>query len=249
MLISSRDSGATGIGRRPIRSWPQRCSRSTTAMPHARTVPSSESTAGAGTRDVRRHSAPRRSRGARRQCRGGALRVFSRHRRSSTRTHSGCRGRQVFQSGSVLITAASASVTVSPGNGDRPGEHFVQHTAERPDVAARSSAAYPRPARGSCKRPCRAPPCRVAGTSVIGRRLVAGDVALGGISCLGKAEVEHLHRAVGPHLDIRGLQVAVNDPLLVRGFERGGDLTRDRQRFVERIGPRREPMASGRRPR
>ena len=46
-------------------------------------------------------------------------------------------------------------------------------------------------------------------------------------------EVEHLHRAVGADLDVRGLQIAMDDALLVRGFERLGDLLRDRQRFVE----------------
>ncbi len=35
-------------------------------------------------------------------------------------------------------------------------------------------------------------------------------------------------------LDVRGLQVAVNDPLLVRGLERIGNLPPDRQRFTDR---------------
>ena len=51
---------------------------------------------------------------------------------------------------------------------------------------------------------------------------------------LGEAEVEHLHRAVGPHLDIRGLEIAVDDPLLVRRFERLRDLLRDGQCLVDR---------------
>ncbi len=50
----------------------------------------------------------------------------------------------------------------------------------------------------------------------------------------GEAEVEHLHRAVRAHLDVRGLQVAVDDPLLVRGLERLRDLPGDGQCFVER---------------
>ena len=37
-----------------------------------------------------------------------------------------------------------------------------------------------------------------------------------------------------PHLDVGGLEIAVDDPLLVRGFERLRDLLRDRQRLVER---------------
>jgi hypothetical protein len=39
-----------------------------------------------------------------------------------------------------------------------------------------------------------------------------------------------------------GLQIAVNDPLLVRGFERLGDLLRDRQRLVNRNRPACEPL-------
>ena len=43
--------------------------------------------------------------------------------------------------------------------------------------------------------------------------------------------------AIGPQLDVGGLQIAMDDALLVRGFERLRDLPRNRQRFVERIGP------------
>ena len=41
----------------------------------------------------------------------------------------------------------------------------------------------------------------------------------------------------GAHLDVRRLQIAMNDALLVRRFERLGDLPGDRQRFVERDRP------------
>ena len=50
---------------------------------------------------------------------------------------------------------------------------------------------------------------------------------------LRQPEVEDLHRTVGPHLDIGRFQIAVDDSLLVRGFERLGDLFRDRERFIE----------------
>ena len=53
---------------------------------------------------------------------------------------------------------------------------------------------------------------------------------------LRQAEVEHLHRAVRRDLDVRGLQVAVDDALLVRGLERVGNLPRDRQRLGDRRG-------------
>src|SRR4030095_13869979 len=50
---------------------------------------------------------------------------------------------------------------------------------------------------------------------------------------LGEPEVEHLDVAVRRQLDVRGLQVAMDDPLLVRRFERLGDLTRDRERLLD----------------
>ena len=57
-----------------------------------------------------------------------------------------------------------------------------------------------------------------------------------------EAEVEHLDGAVAAHLDVRGLQIAVDDPLLVRGFERVRDLPGDGQGFVERHGAARDTL-------
>ena len=54
------------------------------------------------------------------------------------------------------------------------------------------------------------------------------------IERFGETEVQHLHHAVGAHLDVGGFQIAMNDPLLVRGFEGFGDLPGDGQRFIER---------------
>ena len=51
---------------------------------------------------------------------------------------------------------------------------------------------------------------------------------------LGQTEIEHLHGAIRTQLDVCGLQVAVNDALLVRRLERIRNLTGDRQRLVER---------------
>ena len=69
---------------------------------------------------------------------------------------------------------------------------------------------------------------------IVGDIDTLADDRAGRFHRLREAEVEHLHRAVGPHLDVRGLEIAVDDPLLVRRFERLGDLLRDRQRFVDR---------------
>jgi hypothetical protein len=44
---------------------------------------------------------------------------------------------------------------------------------------------------------------------------------------------DHAERGVASHLDVGGFQIPMNDPLLVRRFERLGDLLRDRQRLVQ----------------
>ena len=83
--------------------------------------------------------------------------------------------------------------------------------------------------------------------------IIAGDVMVGDAVAstparghrferLRQPEVEHLHRAVRPHLDVGGLQVAVDDALLVRGFERLGNLLRNRQRFIDGNRPLRDAV-------
>jgi hypothetical protein len=120
-----------------------------------------------------------------------------------------------------------------------PRQHLVEDCAERPDVRA--------PVRGLS--------ARLLGTHVRGRtqdhsRLGhrrSGDgrrhrrAASRGarplrIERLGQTEVENLDRAVGADLDVGGLQIPVDDPVLVRGLERLGDLPRRRQRLVHRQG-------------
>ena len=68
----------------------------------------------------------------------------------------------------------------------------------------------------------------------VGEVIASSADAACGLHRLRQAEVQHLHRAVLANLDVGGLQIAMDDPLLVRGFERLGDLLRDRQRFVDR---------------
>ena len=51
---------------------------------------------------------------------------------------------------------------------------------------------------------------------------------------LGEAEVEHLHLAFGRDLDVGGLEIAVDDALVVRRFERLGNLPRDAERLDQR---------------
>ena len=51
---------------------------------------------------------------------------------------------------------------------------------------------------------------------------------------LREPEIEQFDGAVGSDLDIGGFEIAMDDALVVRGFERLRDLPRDSQRFVER---------------
>ena len=139
--------------------------------------------------------------------------------------------------GLARSTAASVSDDVLAREAPPARQHLEEHAAERPDVARVVDTSCRAPAPGSCTPRCR---------GSCPRRVIAGVVIVGdcddrrararasGLHRFREAEVQHLHRAVGPHLDVRGLEIAVDDPLLVRRFERLGDLLRDRQRFVER---------------
>ena len=88
------------------------------------------------------------------------------------------------------------------------------------------------------------PICVIAGDVIVGefaRSLAAALDAPAGSDRLRQTEVEHLHGAVGADLDVGGLQIAMDDALLVRGFERLGDLAGDGQ-GVGKIGDR-DPRA------
>ena len=116
---------------------------------------------------------------------------------------------------------------------DLSGQHLEQHAAERPHVTA---GVHCRPL--ACSGLMYAAVPRITPVPVI-----AGDVMVGESSplvsgCrlqrLRQAEVQHLDHAVGPYFDVRRLQVAVDDALLVRGFERLRYLRGDWERLFER---------------
>ena len=88
-------------------------------------------------------------------------------------------------------------------------------------------------------------PSRVSATVIVGD---CDDVASRFLARkhLRQPEVEHLHGAVGRDLDVRRLQIAVDDALLVRGFERVGDLARDRERLLNRQRARRQTLGERR---
>ena len=85
------------------------------------------------------------------------------------------------------------------------------------------------PARATCSRACparRRARCRAVS---VGRLVRGGGRALG-LRQLRQAEVEDLDAAVGGDEEVLGLQVAVDDPLVVRR----GEALRDLERVVDR---------------
>ena len=114
-------------------------------------------------------------------------------------------------------------------------QHLEQHGTEGPDVRAFVDGLPARLLRAHVRRGAENHPAPV----VIAGVVIVGDCddarrAADRLHRFRQAEVQHLHGAVRPDLDVRGLQIAMDDALLVRRFERLGDLLRDGQRLVER---------------
>ena len=114
------------------------------------------------------------------------------------------------------------------------GEHLVED-APNAQMSLRLSAGFPWPARAPCRPPCRGSRPWRHRRRGDGRRRRGGRCAVAvRPPRLGQPEVEHLGDTIGAKLDVGRLEVAVDDPLLVRGFERLGDLPRDGQGLIER---------------
>ena len=130
-------------------------------------------------------------------------------------------------------------------------QHLEQHARRTPRCRRACRRSCPRACSGAMYAavPRIIPACVIAGVVIVGDIDTLGDDRARGLHRLRQAEVEHLHRAVGADLDVRGLQIAMDDALLVRGFERLGDLLRDRQRFVDRESRRARSAATDPRPR
>jgi hypothetical protein len=63
---------------------------------------------------------------------------------------------------------------------------------------------------------------------------------------LREAEVQHLDAIIGGELDVRRFEVAVNDPLVVCGFERVHELSREAERVGQRHGTARDAFVERR---
>ena len=117
------------------------------------------------------------------------------------------------------------------------GQHLEQHDTEGPDVGALVDRLAPRllgrHVGGGAEDEAGGGAGLGEGGRLreIGARRGAGALARPG---LGEAEVEDLDLAVRRHLHVRGLEVAVDDALLVSLLEGLGDLLRDGDRLVDR---------------
>ena len=71
------------------------------------------------------------------------------------------------------------------------------------------------------------------------------EIGAGGVASrrLREAEIEHLDRAVGGNLDVRGFQITMDDPALVREVERACDLARHAERLPLRQSRALRPLA------
>ena len=121
--------------------------------------------------------------------------------------------------------------------GPLTGQHLEQHAAERPDVGALVDG-FPRACSGDMYAavPRIIPACVIAGVVIVGDIETLDVTAPAGSSAFASPKSSTFTVPSGAHLDVGGFQIAMDDPLLVRGFEGFGDLLRDRQRFVERDG-------------
>ena len=164
-----------------------------------------------------------------------ARRSFSRQRCSNNRI---C--------GGVSAGSAAPIRLAAHDRGDRVGDvfaferarrrqHFEQHAAKRPHVAALVDDAalclFGAHVGGGAEdqsglRHRRRRDRRRVGVCPI------PDPAPDRIERLRQTEIEHLDRAVVADLDVGGFQIAMDDPAFVRRFERIGDLPRDGDRFV-----------------
>ena len=134
------------------------------------------------------------------------------------------------------------SETSSPSNARRPVS-ISYSTTPNAQTSARRSTALPRACSGAMYAAVpRISPISVPCAVSVGE--FDGDprapLAAAGIDGLRQAEVQDLDRAVAADFDVGRLQVAVDDALLVRGFERVGDLPGDRERLRHRQGAARD---------
>ena len=213
---------------RAARSWTRRCAVATGDSGNGSAIASSSSS---------RASPMSRSR---------RLGSFSRQRRSSARTRGGVSAGSAVQSGSVLRIAATRRSRSRRRRTSAARQHLEQHAAERPDVGALVDRLAARLLRDSCRRRCRGSrPRRSRATSASATSTVQPDRrASADSSVFARPKSSTFTVPSARDLDVRGLEIAVDDALLVRRLERLGDLPRDRRAPRRAASPSLEPASS-----
>ena len=202
-------------------------------------------------RDLRRSS---RSRRAPRRCRAAVFRIAIEAALEQSASAAACPAAARPSRSPVAAPPRARRRLSSPSNSALARQHLVEHDAEGPDVGALDRPACPRACSGAMYAavPRIMPRLRHRRRGQRRRdRHAAAVPSRRGPGSIAFASPKSSTFTVPSRrdLDVRGLQIAVNDALLVRGFERLGDLPRDRQRFVERQWAARDAAATGPRPR
>ncbi len=157
----------------------------------------------------------------------------SRQRSRSTRTDGGVDGGSFPKSTGSRRTAASVSLTVSPWKSPLPVS-ISKSTTPNAQTSALLSTGFPRACSGAMYAAVpRITPAAVARAVSVGECEISGDDPFLVLERLREAEVEELDPSLVGDDDVRGLEVAVDDPPLVRRLERLGDLAGERKRFFE----------------
>ena len=123
------------------------------------------------------------------------------------------------------------------GEGPLPRQHFVEHRPKRPESARLSTGGpLPAPAIMYAAVPRIMPAYVIAGVVIVGDCDTLGDEPAAGSIAFANPKSSTFTVPSGADFDVGGLQVAMNDALLVCGFKRFGNLLRDRQCVVEGNG-------------
>ena len=138
------------------------------------------------------------------------------------------------QSGSFSEIAATVSVGVSPSNGILP----VSISTARSRTPTRRALVHGFATRLLGDMYAAVPRMTPASVGADSARSATASDRLGAASSRTtcEAKVQYLHRAIRLQLDIRWLEVTVDDAVFVRRLERLRDLSCDRQRLIERDG-------------
>jgi hypothetical protein len=165
------------------------------------------------------------------------LRSFSRQRRNSRWIDGGVFAGSAVQSGSFVITKASVCEIVSPSNKRFPVS-ISHRTTPNDQMSDRLSADLPLACSGDMYAAVpRMTPARVAASVRVGECVALTSCTPGPWTAAARPKSRTFTVGVRRDLDVRRLQIAVDHALVVRGFQRFGDLARDRQSLVERDGP------------